>query len=157
MTKKIIKLVISLALPQIVGLLGSLVTAPQIATWYTQLNKPFFNPPNWIFSPVWITLFVLIGMAMYLIWEKGWDQRAVKVALIIFWGQLLLNLFWSILFFGQRSPHLAFIEIIILWVFIWFNLIIFYKLNKVAGWLFLPYLLWVSFAVVLNFSLWQIN
>ncbi len=154
---EILKLIISIAVCQLAGFVGSLFTTPSIPTWYAALRKPSFNPPNSVFGPVWTTLFLLMGISVYLIWRKGVHDRYVRIALLIFIVQLLLNVLWSFLFFGLHNPSSAFVEIIILWLAILATLIAFIKISKPAGILLLPYLLWVSFAVVLNFSLWKLN
>ena len=148
------KLIISLIIPQLAAIIGGLFTAKSIPTWYATLIKPSFNPPNWLFGPVWTTLYLLMGISLYLVWNS---QKDFKVALIIFGIQLGLNLLWSILFFGLHQPLWAFIEIIFLWIFIVLNIIFFYKISPVAGLIQIPYLLWVSFAALLNFFLWRLN
>jgi len=153
--KNIIKLLISIVICQAAGLIGSIFTIPAISSWYKSLQKPFFNPPNWIFSPVWIFLFLLMGISLYLVWNRG--ARENQKAIIIFGVQLVLNILWSIIFFGLKSPGLAFLEIIILWLAILLTIISFYKISKTAGLLLVPYILWVSFALILNFSIWQLN
>ena len=158
MTKKsLIRLIISILICQLAGFLGSLFTTPSIPTWYASLEKPSFNPPNWLFSPVWITLFVLMGISLYLLLEKSFREQKVKKALIFFAIQLVLNVFWSILFFGLKSPLFAFFEIIILWVAISLTIIQSFKISKIASFLLLPYILWVSFAAILNYFLWNLN
>ncbi len=144
-------------LPLFAGFLGSIATYPNIPTWYAALNKPSFNPPNWIFGPVWTTLYILMGWAAYLISQKGWKNKEVKIALTIFIAQLALNILWSFIFFGQHLLLVAFIEIIILWLFILWTILKFYPLSKLAAWLLMPYILWVSFASFLNLSIWMIN
>lgn len=150
------KLPVSLIVCQFAGVLGSLFTTPAIPTWYKTLNKPSFSPPNWIFSPVWISLFVLMGIALFLVWRKQ-GQPYVKTALIFFFAQLILNTLWSIAFFGLKSPLLGLIDIVLLWMAILLTILNFLKVSKVAGWLLLPYLLWVSFATILNYFLWVLN
>ena len=152
----ILKLVVSVILCQVAGFLGSLFTTPAIATWYATLKKPFFNPPNWIFSPVWISLFILMGVSLYLVWRRS-DHPKFKIAFIFFFAQLFLNILWSIAFFGLRSPLLGLVDIILLWIAILFTVLNFFKVSKWAGVLLIPYLLWVSFATLLNFSLWALN
>jgi tryptophan-rich sensory protein len=132
------------------GLFGSIVTIPSVKTWYITLVKPSFNPPSWVFAPVWTTLFALIGIALYLVWKK-------KNNLFWFWVQLLLNILWSFLFFGLHLPLLALYEILILWFAIVMTMITFWSYNKKASLLLLPYLLWVTFATFLNFSIAQLN
>lgn len=149
------KLVISIFVCQLVGIIGSFFTASSVSSWYPTLVKPAFNPPNWVFSPVWITLFVLMGVSLYLVWEKGFREN--KTAITIFGVQLGLNVLWSILFFGLKSPLLAFIEIIFLWAAILLTILKFYKISKWSAYLLIPYILWVSFAAVLNFAIFYLN
>jgi len=154
---KIFKLIISILVCQGAGAIGSLFTSPAISTWYSTIQKPSFNPPNWIFAPVWILLFLLMGISLYLIWSKGFDHKRTKIAIFIFFFQLILNILWSILFFALQSPLCAFIEIIILWFMILLTIISFYRVSKITVYLLLPYIIWVSFALVLNFSILIIN
>ncbi|MFA6605337.1 MAG: TspO/MBR family protein, partial [Patescibacteria group bacterium] len=121
------------------------------------LNKPSFNPPSWIFGPVWTTLYILMGIALYLIWQEGLKKAFVKNSFILFIVNLVLNSLWSITFFGLQNPALAFLVIVLLWITILVLIIRFYRINKLASYLLIPYLLWVSFASVLNFSIWQLN
>jgi tryptophan-rich sensory protein len=151
-----LKLAASVLLCQLVGFIGSLFTTPAIPTWYPTLNKPFFTPPNWIFGPVWISLYLLMGISLFLIWRRS-DHPQFKPALFFFFVQLMLNVFWSAAFFGLRSPLLGLIDIILLWVAILFTILNFFKISKSAGTLLIPYLVWVSFAALLNFSLWILN
>ena len=155
--KDILKLIGSIIICQLAGFIGSLFTTPAIPTWYKTLTKPAFNPPNSIFSPIWITLFLLMGISLFLVWQKNLKDRKVKIALLFFTVQLVLNILWSVLFFGLKSPLLAFIEIIILWFAILLTILKFFKVSKPAGALLLPYILWVSFAAFLNFFLWNLN
>ncbi len=155
--KDALKIVIAILLCQIAGVIGGFFTASSVNTWYATLTKPTFNPPNWLFSPVWITLYGLMGIAFFLVWRKGFQTEGVQSAIIFFSVQLILNTLWSILFFGLKNPLLAFIEIIILWDFILITMLKFKRVSKLAGYLFVPYLLWVSFAAVLNFFLWYLN
>jgi benzodiazapine receptor len=153
----ILKLIISVVICQLAGVIGSIFTRPAIPTWYASLNKPAFNPPNWVFSPVWITLYILMGIAAFLVWSKGLNVRHVKLALVLFAVQLILNALWSAVFFGLKSPLLGLFVIVILWIAILFTILNFYKVSGTAGFLLIPYILWVSFASVLNFSLWRLN
>jgi len=152
----ILKLVASVFLCQIAGFLGSLFTIPAIPTWYATLKKPFFTPPNWIFSPVWISLFILMGISLFFVWQRQGHPQ-FKKALIFFFVQLILNILWSVVFFGLRAPLLGFMDIVFLWMAILFTILNFLKVSKFAGVLLIPYLLWVSFAALLNFSLWIQN
>lgn len=146
------KLVVAIVVVQVAGGIGAIATTSKIEGWYGQINKPWFNPPNWIFGPVWTVLFLLMGVALYLVWEKK-----AKRAMVIFWGQLLLNILWSFIFFGWEKPGLATVEIVILWAAIVATIVSFRKISKTAAGLLVPYLLWVSFAAVLNLSVYQLN
>ena len=154
--KKIFKLVISIFIPLFIGFLGSFFTASSVNSWYTAINKPSFTPPNWIFAPVWTTLFILIGLSFYFVWIKGFGRERKK-AVTVYFFQLLLNLSWSLFFFGLRSPLIGLIDIIALWFAVIANIIIFHRISKKAGYLLIPYLLWVSFAAILNFSIVILN
>jgi benzodiazapine receptor len=152
-----LKLIIALVVCQLAGLAGSFFTAPAISGWYAALNKPSFTPPNWLFSPVWITLYVMMAVAAFLVWKKGFGVRGVKTALIFFCAQLILNFLWSVIFFGLRSPGLAFVEIVVLWFAIAVSIVTFYQVSKPASLLLVPYILWVSFAAVLNLAIFRLN
>lgn len=154
---KFIKLLVSLGVCLGAGFIGSVFTRQSVTTWYQTINKPSFNPPDWIFAPVWTTLFILMGIALFLIWQKGFTEKDNKVALYIFVLQLIFNMMWSLAFFGLRSPFLGVVVIVVLWVLILLTILKFFKISKLAGWLLIPYILWVSFASVLNFSIWQLN
>lgn len=155
---KTLKFIISIVICQAAGFFGSLFTTPKIATWYQGVTKPSFNPPNYLFGPVWTLLFILMGISLYIIWISKFKDRTYKKEVItIFAIQLVLNIFWSILFFGFESPMLAFFEIIALWVSIFATIIGFYKISKIASLILIPYILWVSFASVLNFFIWKLN
>ena len=153
----VIKFIVAIGVCQLAGFVGSLFTTPSIPSWYAALQKPSFNPPNWIFAPVWTTLFVLMGIAAFIVWNKGLDRKGVKAALVLFIIQLLLNMLWSLLFFTLHSPMYAFVEIIILWLAILLTMLKFFPISSAAGYLLLPYILWVSFAAVLNFTLFRLN
>ena len=151
------KLLISIFVAELIGIIGSLFTVDAISTWYVTLNRPSFSPPNWVFGPVWTTLYLLMGISAFLIWQKGLDRKDVRSALWIYRLQLLLNLGWSIIFFGLHNPGGAFLEIILLWIMIAVNIIVFYKISKAAAYLLVPYILWVTFAAFLNYSIWALN
>ncbi len=153
--KKIFQLIASIMVPLLAGSLGSIFTVSKIANWYSTLNKPFFNPPNWIFAPVWNILFILMGVALFLVIRSINKYR--RTAIYLFFGQLVLNVTWSLMFFGLESPLLGLITIIILWILIWLNIKYFFKINKTAAWLLIPYLIWVSFATVLNYAILILN
>lgn len=150
------KLVVSLLIPQAVGLLGSIFTASSVMGWYQNIIKPELNPPAFVFGPVWNLLFILIGLSLYFVWiEKGREDKSS--AFISFGVQMFLNLLWSYLFFGLKNPGLALIEIALLWVAIGVNIVFFMRIRKLAGYLLIPYLLWVSFALYLNYSIYILN
>ena len=151
--EKIWKLVISILVPFVASAIGGLFTASSVSTWYFNLVKPPFNPPNWIFGPVWTILYLLMGISLYLVWVNKYD----KAALTVFGVQLFLNVLWSVLFFGLQKPLFSFVEIIILWISILITIIYFYRINKISAYLLVPYLLWVSFAAILNFAIFILN
>ena len=158
----IIKLLIAIGICQFIGNSGLLFTMSAVPTWYATLQKPWFNPPNWVFGPVWVILYTLMGISLYLVWDRGLKHHGVKKAIYIFdlqifLAQLVLNAVWTFLFFGLKSPLLAFLEIIFLWIAIAITIFRFYKVSKEAAWLLVPYLLWVSFAAVLNYYVLILN
>lgn len=141
-----------------VGYLSSLLSRDETDPWFDSLVKPVFNPPSGLFSPVWTTLYIFMGIAAGLVWDKIDTQREiVRKGLTFFWIQLGLNALWSYLFFGLHNPLLALIEIVLLWLMIFETFLQFNKVNKTAGYLFIPYLMWVTFATVLNASIWWLN
>jgi len=151
------KLIASILLCQLAGIIGSLATFSSITGWYLALNKPFFTPPNWVFGPVWITLYTLMGIALYLVWMQGLKKKKVKQALQIFGLQLILNSLWSIVFFGMHGLAAGLFVIVILWLAILWTIIRFWKIDKRAGWLLVPYILWVTIATALNAGVWLLN
>ncbi|PIZ99558.1 MAG: TspO protein [Candidatus Komeilibacteria bacterium CG_4_10_14_0_2_um_filter_37_10] len=154
---KYTKLFTALFICQVAGLVGSRFTISAIDQWYQFLNKPFFNPPNWLFGPVWTVLYLLMGIAFYLIWQEKLSWSKHKMVYLSFFIQLLLNAFWSIIFFGWQQPLWAFGEILLLWAAIVITIYYFYQYQKTAAYLLLPYLLWVSFASLLNLGIWYLN
>jgi benzodiazapine receptor len=156
-SRDVVKLLVSLVACQFAGAIGSIFTTPAIPTWYATLQKPSFSPPNWLFAPAWITLYLLMGVAAFLIWRQGLAQKGVRAALVIFLVQLVLNALWSVVFFGLQSPLWGVVVIIALWIAILITIIKFFKLSTAAGSLMLPYILWVSFAAVLNIAVFMLN
>jgi len=155
---KTVKIAIALIVCLLVGYSASVVTRPSVETWYPTLIKPIFNPPNWIFMPMWTLLYILMAVAAGLVWDKIKEQNeTVKKALAFFLIQLTLNAIWSYLFFGLKNPMLALIEIALLWLMIYETYLKFIKINKTAGYLLIPYLAWVAFAAILNASIWWLN
>lgn len=155
--KNILKLIVAVLIAELAGIIGSFFTTPSISSWYASLARPALNPPSWVFAPVWTTLFALMGIAAFLVWKKGFEQKGVKIALRIFVYQLILNTSWSIIFFGEHKPGLAFLDLVLLWLAIIATIFYFSKVSKAAAWLLAPYILWVTFAGYLNFSIWQLN
>jgi benzodiazapine receptor len=155
--KKILLFISSVVICQLAGFIGSIFTTPAIPIWYAGLNKPSFNPPNWVFAPVWTALFLMMGIALYLMLRRWTEKQGVTVALMAFTAQLVFNIGWSILFFGLKSPLAGFIWIIALWLAILITLIAFWRVTKAGAVLLMPYIIWVSFAAVLNFFLWRLN
>ena len=153
----LLALILSIGITLGVGILGSLLTVPSVRSWYPTISKPSFNPPNWIFQPVWTTLFVLIGISAYLVWQRRASIEHFPRTVAVYAIQLVLNVMWSFLFFYARNIGMASFEIVVLLIVIIINARVFYKVNKVAGLLFIPYILWVSFAAVLTFSIYQLN
>ncbi len=155
--REVVRFVVSIIGSQLAGLVGSVFTFPSIGTWYAGLVKPPFNPPNSVFGPVWGTLYTLMGISAFLVWRKGLKERRVRIALTIFLAQLVLNTVWSIVFFGAHSLLGGLPVIVLLWVAILLSILAFWRISRAAGALLIPYILWVSFASVLNFSLWRLN
>ncbi|HAV11346.1 MAG TPA: TspO protein [Candidatus Moranbacteria bacterium] len=148
---------VSIFIAQSAGIIGSIFTLDSVSVWYPTLEKPFFSPPNWIFGSVWISLYTLMGISFYIIWQRGIERREVRFAMSLFLFHLALNALWSIFFFGFQSPLLAFVEIVILWAVIVWMIFKFWKISRLAAYLLLPYIVWVSFAAILNFSIFILN
>ncbi len=155
--QKILKIALLVVLCVTIGYLSGMVTRDSITTWYPTLVKPVFNPPNWIFAPVWTLLYIMMGISAGLVWTSDADKEQVKKALGFFAIQFGLNALWSYLFFGLHNPLLALVEIVLLWLMIFETYNQFRKIDKLAGFLLLPYLAWVSFATILNASIWWLN
>jgi translocator protein len=151
------RLIISIVLTMGIGLLGGIFTAPEIQTWFVHLNKPSWNPPNWLFAPVWTTLYLMMGISLYLIWKAKANTDAKRWAIIIFIAQFALNFMWTYIFFKEHLIGWAFVDIVLLWIAILCTIIGFSKINKTAAWLLVPYISWVSFAAILNYAIWQLN
>lgn len=155
---KWIKLIVSIAVPVAVGVTSSLFTTPEINGWYKTINKPSWQPPNWLFGPVWTTLYIMMGIALYLIWNSNHiPARKKRHAIIVWVVQLILNFFWSFIFFNQHQFGWALAEIILLWIFILLTIFAFAKISKAAAWLLVPYISWVSFATILTYTIYELN
>lgn len=140
-----------------VGLIAGWATQTSVFTWYPTLTKPTFTPPNWLFGPVWGVLYALMGIAAFLVWERSTEDRAGQVALVLFGIQLVLNGAWPFAFFGARSPALGLVVIVLLWGVLAWTVERFFRVRRVAGWLLVPYLLWVTYALALNLGIWILN
>jgi len=155
--KRFIRIAICVGICLFVGFIAAVATQSSVHDWYLNLNKPIFNPPNWLFAPVWTVLYILMGVAAGMVWNKGFYHKWVKTALYHFGIQLILNAFWSVIFFGLKLPFLALFVIIVLFILLlptykWFKVV-----DKNAAYLLLPYLIWVAFAAALNFEIWRLN
>lgn len=158
------KLIIAIVVSELAGIIGSVFTAPSITGWYAGIVKPAINPPAWIFGPVWTILYILMGISLFLIWKQHShilkNVRMLRVwrwGIFLFFLQLILNTLWSIIFFGLHSPGGALVEIVFLWLAILATIIAFTKISRPAAWLLLPYILWISFAIYLNYTIWILN
>ena len=147
------KLIFSLVICQCAGIIGSLFTIPSIPSWYASLIKPSFNPPSYLFGPVWLVLYFMMGISLYLLLQA----KDAKLALSFFWVQLALNTLWSILFFGMHLLAVALLEILLLWICILLTILYGYKVSKPAAYLLIPYMLWVSFASILTYAIYALN
>jgi translocator protein len=148
-------LIVCIAVCQMAGVLGSIFTMSSIPTWYAALSMPSFTPPNWLFGPVWVTLFTLMGISLYMVAKKGIEKN--MTALMIFGVQLFLNFIWNVLFFGLQSPLYGLVGIVALWLLILLTIVKFYKISKKAGLILIPYIAWVSIATALNYSIFVLN
>jgi len=153
----IIKLVVSILASLAAGGIGSLFTFRAIPTWYAGLKKPRYTPPNRAFGPVWTTLYILMGVSVFLVWQKGLDTNGALVAFVLFWIQLAVNAIWSVIFFGMKSKGGGVIAIIVLWVLILATMVASFRVSGWAGVLLVPYIVWVSIASYLNIGVWLLN
>lgn len=154
--KEPIKLVFSIFLPLFAGIVGSIFTYANIFSWYVFLKKPVLSPPNWVFGPVWTLLYILMGVAAYLVWIEK-KNKTSKQAMQLYWIQLALNSMWSIVFFGLQQLFASSVIIILLWFMVLLTILKFNKISKKAAYLLIPYLLWITFASYLNISVWLLN
>jgi len=152
-----IPLALFLLLSEVAGMIGALVTIPSLSTWYVHLPKPTFSPPDFVFGPVWTALYFMIGLAGFFVYRKGFKKKQVKIGMVLFAVQLVLNVLWSVIFFGQHLPVLALIDILALWFAIALTIRHFFKVSETGAFLLVPYLLWVTFAVILNCAIVVLN
>ena len=157
MKKRFTYITIAVLICLLIGFLSSFATQSSVNDWYVGLIKPSFNPPNWIFAPVWTTLYIMMGIAAGIVWSKGFHHIWVKTALYHFGFQLLFNALWSIVFFGLKNPFWAFLVILVLLTLIMLTIKWFRVVSKAASYLLIPYLLWVCFATLLNYKIWELN
>ncbi len=154
----VVRLLVACGVSLAAGVIGSLAVGGQgFSSWYAAIQKPGFTPPSWVFGPVWTALYLLMGVAAFLVWQKGLGSRVVRIALVWFLVQLALNAAWTPVFFGLQRIGLAMVVIVLLWVVIVVTMYSFFRVSRPAGMLLVPYLLWVSFATVLNASIWHLN
>ena len=153
----ILRLVISILACFIAAGIGSLFTFKAIPEWYAGLRKPRYTPPNWAFGPVWTVLYILMAISVFLIWQKGLSTNGVLLPFILFWVQLIVNVFWSVIFFGMKSKGGGVITIIVLWLLILATMITSFRVSGWAGALLIPYIIWVTIASYLNIGVWQLN
>lgn len=157
MLKSLLQLAVAIIIPQLAGVVGAVATSSAVDTWYQQIERPGFTPPDWLFGPVWMTLYALMGIASWLVFRQGWDQQLVRIALGTYAVQLLLNTAWSPAFFGLQSPGLGLVVIAPMWLAIIATMVLFWRVSRPAAVLLVPYILWVSYAVALNFEIWRLN
>jgi len=155
--KQLTYIAISVTVCLTIGFLSSFATQSSVNDWYLELNKPSFNPPNWIFAPVWTILYIMMGVAAGIVWAKGFYHIWVKTALYHFGIQLLFNALWSIIFFGFKNPFAALLVILALLVLLIFTIKWFKVVSTTAAYLLIPYLFWVCFATALNYKIWELN
>lgn len=146
-----------MSIPLIVGGVSGFFTATGVESWYQTINKPSWNPPNWVFAPVWTTLYIMMGVALFLVWKSDSSEILKRTAITLFTIQLFLNFLWSFIFFGQQEIGWALVEIIAMWLFILLTIFAFANVSKLAAWLLVPYISWVSFATILNYTIWKLN
>lgn len=154
--KEVIKLLVSIVLPLSLGAIAGMFTSQSVSGWYETLNRPSFNPPNWIFGPVWTTLYILMGISLYLIWKQDVSKERNR-AILVFLVQLILNFCWSFIFFYFNLIGIALLEIILLWINILIMLVLFYRIRPLAAYINIPYFIWVTFATILNASYYFLN
>ena len=155
--RRVFKLIASIVLCQLTGIVGSFFTRSSVDTWYKILQKPFFTPPSWVFAPVWIILYIAMGFSLFLIWDRGLDKPQVRNALNLFLLQLIINGSWPIAFFGMQNILLSVFIIIVLWIAIFWTIMKFYKISKLAALILMPYIFWVGFAAILNIAILFLN
>jgi len=155
--KNWIKLVISIAVPLVIGGIAGMFTSTEIAGWFQTINKPAWQPPNWVFGPVWTALYILMGISFYLIWQSPAPKNTKRIAITLWIIQLVFNFFWSFIFFKKHQIDWALGEILVLWFFILLTMLFFGRIRSLAAWLMVPYISWVTFASLLTYTIYQLN
>lgn len=156
MIRKTFRLIVSVFICMAAGIIGSIFTSSSLNSWYKILNKPAITPPDWVFAPVWTLLYIMMGISLFLVWTSQ-KTNCKTLAFTLFFLQLILNTLWSALFFGLKNPFLGLIEIILLWIAILATILIFHRISNLASYLLFPYILWVSFATILNYLIVVMN
>lgn len=151
------KLIVSILIVFLAGAVGTVFTLKEITTWYVNIPKPSWTPPNWAFGPIWSTLYVLMGVSLFLIWREGLNRKDVKIGIGVFAVQLILNVVWSLVFFGSHNIAGGLVMVILLWISILINIVVFYRISKPAGIILIPYLIWVTIAGYLNYSVYLLG
>ncbi len=154
---KLRDLLVSMLIAELAGVINSVFTASSIPTWYAGLERPWWTPPSWIFNPAWFVLYILVGISAYFVWEVRHQRKEAESALVFYGVQLLFSSFWGIIFFGLQEIGLALAEIFVLWLLIIYTMILFFRVSKPAGWVLVPYLIWVSYTMVLNASIFSLE
>ena len=154
---KLFPVIFFIVTAQLAGVVGGLSVASSVGGWYKTIIKPNFTPPDYVFAPVWTALYLLMGIAAFLVYNQGINKKEVRGALCLYFVQIILNALWSFLFFGLKSPLLGLADIVALWILIILTIIYFYRVSKPAAFIMLPYLAWVSFAFVLNYEIFRLN
>ena len=155
--KEIPRLVVSIVIVFLAGAVGTVYTLKEITGWYVFLPKPSWTPPNWAFGPIWSILYILMGISLFLVWREGLGKKNVQIGVLVFAVQLAINVIWSLVFFGTHNIFGGLVLVLILWISILINIIVFYRISKPAGLILIPYLIWVSIASYLNYSVFLLN
>ncbi|MGB7969579.1 MAG: TspO/MBR family protein [Methanobacterium sp.] len=155
--REIPKLIVSILVVFLAGAVGTVYTLKQITTWYVSLIKPSWTPPNWAFGPIWSTLYVLMGISLFLVWREGLERKDVKIAILVFAVQLVINVLWSLVFFASHNIIGGLVMVIVLWISVLITILVFYRISKPAALILIPYLIWVTIAGYLNYTVFLLN
>ncbi len=155
--KEIPRLIVSIIIVFLAGAVGTVYTLKEITGWYAYLPKPGWTPPNWAFGPIWSILYILMGISLFLVWREGLDKKNVQIGVLVFAVSLAINVIWSLVFFGTHNIFGGLVLVLILWISILINIVVFYRISKPAGLILIPYLMWVSIASYLNYAVFLLN